>query len=166
METVSKPPRERFQDILDSFSVGMLITEGPDGSLTGRPMNVAAIDSDASVWFCTQVHSPKAEDVQSHPDVLVVFQDGGRYLTLNGSAEINRSRSKINELWNESWKVWFPGGPSDPSLALLHVRATNGQYWDNGWMQGLSYAIRAGQAYWSGEQPEIPEDVNAKVQLP
>ncbi|QDV75824.1 pyridoxamine 5'-phosphate oxidase family protein [Botrimarina mediterranea] len=161
-----KPPRERFQDILETFTVGMLVTEGPDKVLTARPMNVAAIDSDADIWFCTQVDTPKTDDIQSHPDVLVAFQDSGRYLTLNGPAEINRSRSKINELWNESWKVWFPDGPDDPKLALLHVKATHGQYWDNSWLQGLSYAIRAGQAYWRGEEPEIPEDVNAKVELP
>jgi general stress protein 26 len=163
---VSKPPRERFQEVLESFTVGMLVTEGPDGVLTGRPMNVAAIDSDADVWFCTQVESAKAEDVTTHPDVLIAFSDAGRYLTVNGSARLVRDRSKINELWNESWKVWFPGGPTDPSLALLHVNASHGQYWDNSWLQGLSYAIRAGQAYWRGEQPEIPEDVNTKVQLP
>lgn len=163
---MSKPPRERFQDILESFTVGMLITEGPNGEIAGRPMNVAAIDSDADVWFCTQDHSPKAEDVTTHPEVLVAFQDAGRYLTLNGSARLVRDRSKINELWNESWKVWFPGGRDDSSLALLHVNASHGQYWDNSWLQGLSYAIRAGQAYWSGETPEIPKDVNAKVELP
>ena len=162
---MSKPPRERVQDILETFSVGMLITEGPDGVLTGRPMNVAAIDSDADVWFCTQAESPKAADVTTHPDVLGSFQDAGRYLTLNGSARLVRDRSKINELWNESWKVWFPGGQDDPNLALLHVSASQGQYWDNSWLQGLSYAIRAGQAYWRGEEPEIPEDVNAKVEL-
>jgi general stress protein 26 len=129
-------------------------------------MNVAAVDSDADVWFCTQVHSAKADDVTTHPQVLVAFQDSGRYLTLNGSGRIVTDRSKIKELWNESWKVWFPDGQDDPTLALLHVNATHGQYWDNSWLLGLSYAIRAGQAYWSGETPEIPKDVNAKVELP
>lgn len=163
---MSKPPRERFQELLETFSVGILVTEGPDGVLTGRPMNVAAIDSDADVWFCTQVDSPKAEDVTTHPDVLIAFQDAARYLTVNGSARLVRDRSKIDELWNESWKIWFPGGQSDPTLALLHVSASHGQYWDNSWQQGLRYAIRAGQAYLTGDTPEVPKDVNAKVALP
>ncbi|TWT94768.1 Pyridoxamine 5'-phosphate oxidase [Botrimarina colliarenosi] len=162
---MSKEPRERFQDLLESFTTGMLVTQGPDGLMTGRPMNIASIESDADVWFCTSIKSEKVDDLAAHPQVLVTFQDSGRHLTLNGAAELVKNKPKIAELWNESWKVWFPDGQDDPNLALLHVKASHGQYWDNSWLQGLSYAIRAGQAYWKGEQPEIPEDVNAKVTL-
>lgn len=162
---MSKEPRERFQDLLKSFTTGMLVTEDPSGELVARPMNVATVDSDATLWFCTKVDAEKVDDVQAHPRVVVTFQDSGRFLTLNGSAKLNTDRSKIEELWNETWKVWFPGGQDDPELALLEVNATHGQYWDNSWLQGISYAIKAGQAYWQGEEPEITEDVNAKVKL-
>ena len=27
-------------------------------------------------------------------------------------------------------KAWFPGGPTDPDLALLQVRITQAEYWD------------------------------------
>ena len=162
---MSSEPRQRFQDLLESFTTGMLVTEGPDGLMTARPMNVASVESDADVWFCTSIQSEKITDLNANPEVVVTFQDGGRHLTLNGSAKIVEDRHKIAELWNESWQVWFPGGQDDPNLALLHVEASHGQYWDNSWLQGLSYAIRAGQAYWRGEQPEIPEDINAKVEL-
>ena len=162
---MSKTPRERFQSLLESFTTGMLVTEGPDGSLTGRPMNVATVDDDGDVWFCTKIDSDKTEDVLVHPKVVVVFQDSGRYLTLNGKASVVIDSEKIKSLWNETWRVWFPDGQDDPTLALLHVQASHGQYWDNSWLQGLSYAIRAGQAYWTGETPDIPKDVNAKVAL-
>lgn len=160
-----KPPRERFQDLLESFTTGMLVTTDENGMLVGRPMNVATVDSDADVWFCTQVDSAKIDEILQNPEVVVVFQDAGRYLTLNGAAKVVKDRHKIAELWNETWRVWFPDGQSDPNLALLHVEATQGQYWDNSWLQGLSYAIRAGQAYWRGERPEIPGDVSAKVEI-
>jgi len=162
---MSTPPRERFQDILKSFTTGMLVTADDSGELTARPMNVAHAESDADLWFSTKVDSGKTEDVSEHPRVVVAFQDSGRYLTLNGSAKLVTDRDQINELWNETWRVWFPDGQDDPSLALLKVEATHGQYWDNSWLQGLSYAIRAGQAYWKGEQPDIPDSVHAKVEL-
>lgn len=162
---MSKPPRERFQELLQSFTTGMLVTKSPEGQPTARPMNVATVEADVDIWFCTKFDSEKVDDILSRPQVLVTFQDAGRYLTVNGSASLSTDRSKVHELWNETWRVWFPEGPDDPSLALLRVDATEGQYWDNSWLQGLSYAVRAGQAYWRGEQPGVPEDVNAKVSL-
>ena len=162
---MSREPRERFQSLLESFSTGMLVTHGPDGGLDARPMRVARVESDGDLWFVTKASSGKVRAVRYDAGVAVVFQGGGKYLTVCGKASVTRGPDRVAELWNESWRVWFPGGQDDPSLTLLHVNATHGEYWDNSGLQGLQYAIRAGQAYWTGETPEIPDDVNAEVKL-
>ena len=97
--------------------------------------------------------------------MAVTFQDSGRYLTISDTARLCHDPDKITKLWNESWKVWFPKGQHDPELALIHIEAIHGEYWDNGGFNGLSYAIRAGKAYWEGETPDIPQEMNAKVSL-
>lgn len=162
---MSDDPRQRFQEILKSFAEGMLVTTEESGQLRGRPMRVAHADSDADLWFPTKVESGKTADLREHSQVAVVFQDSGRYLTVSGTGSVSQDREIIRKLWDESWKVWFPGGQDDPELALLHVEASHGEYWDNSWGRGLSYAIRAGHAYWVGETPDIPESINAKVDL-
>ncbi|MEQ8849001.1 pyridoxamine 5'-phosphate oxidase family protein [Botrimarina sp.] len=162
---MSEDPRERFQQILGSFTEGMLVTREESDSLRGRPMRVAHVDSDADLWFTTKIPSGKTADIRQHEQVAVVFQDNGRYLTVSGSASITDDREKIRSLWQESWKVWFPGGQDDPELGLLHVEASHGEYWDNSGARGLAYAIRAGHAYWVGDTPDIPEGMNAKVDL-
>ncbi|TWT90135.1 Pyridoxamine 5'-phosphate oxidase [Pseudobythopirellula maris] len=156
---------KKFHHLLEGFTDGVLVTQGGDGPMIGRPMQVCQIDDDCDLWFVTGSESAKVDDVKEDSRVLVVFQDSGRYLTVNGAASLVRDRSKVQELWNESWRVWFPNGPDDPTLVLLRVKATDGQFWDQGGFRGLTYAIEAGRAYWKGETPELPEDMHAKVNL-
>lgn len=162
---MAETPRERFQDLLESFSTAMLVTKEPIGSLRARPMRVAKAETDADLWFVTRIESGKTDDVETAPEVAITCQGGSKFLTISGTASVSRDQEKISELWNETWKVWFPDGKNDPSLALLHVEATKGEYWDNSGFRGLTYAIRAGQAYWQGEAVEATEDMNAKVAL-
>jgi general stress protein 26 len=74
-------------------------------------------------------------------------------------------RQLIEEMWKEAWKVWFPGGKSDPNIAVLKFTAHEGEFWDNGGIQGLKYVYEAAKAYVSGETPKKDELQHAKVRL-
>ena len=34
------------------------------------------------------------------------------------------------ELWNPSYRVWFPRGLEDPELALLRIDVETAEHWD------------------------------------
>lgn len=158
--------RERFQDIIESFTTGMLVTTVRDtGKLRGRPMRIAHTSEDATLWFACRNDSGKAADIRADEDVAVVFQDSGRYATISGTANLIHDADRIEELWNESWRIWFPDGKDDPSLVLLKVESRSGEYWDNSGLRAMTLAIQAGQAYWRGESPDVSDDINAKVDL-
>ncbi len=38
-----------------------------------------------------------------------------------GKAVISRDSNKINELWTEGLRPWFPQGKESPDIALIHV---------------------------------------------
>lgn len=156
---------ERLSDLINDFSEAMLVTHLEDHSMRGRPMRMAKIETDGDLWFVTEGDSAKTDEIEKHPQVAVIFQSGSKYVSLSGTATITRKQSKINELWSEAWKVWFPEGKNDPNLMLLKVEAEQGEYWDNSGVRGLTYAFKAGQAYLQGERPEVGPDINAKVEL-
>ena len=52
---MNKTPRQRFDELLGSFTSGMLITRNDEDSLRGRPMHLARIESNADVWFTTRI---------------------------------------------------------------------------------------------------------------
>ena len=74
-------------------------------------MAMAGVDEDSRVWFFTGVESGKVEEIVLDTHVAVVCQkDRDLYLSLSGKATLLRDRKKIDELWKEPFKTWFPGG--------------------------------------------------------
>ena len=63
----------------------------------------------------------------------------------------------VERLWKEPWKVWFPRGKSDPSIAILRFDADHGELWDAAGLRGVRYAFEAAKAYVRGETPRTDE---------
>lgn len=64
------------------------------------------------------------------------------------------------------WKVWFPGGKSDPSIALIRFDTIEGGYWENGGSRGIRFLVKAAKAYLKGTGYEgKDEGMNEKVTL-
>ncbi len=142
-----------FLEMLERFEAGMLCTRQPDGTLRARPMAIAKAQENGDVWFVTGVGSGKVEEVLNEPGVVVTFQSKSRYLSLSGKAEIVGDESLIEALWRSEWRVWFPEGKDNPGLVLLHVRATEAEYWDERGARGARYAFEAAKAALKGKRP-------------
>jgi hypothetical protein len=76
---------------------------------------------------------------------------------ISGTASVIQDRAKIDEIWNERYKVWFPNGKDDPSIALIHVRGKEAQYWDQSGASKLKYLYEAVHAYATGTKPRLKE---------
>lgn len=160
-------PRKHLHELVDDFDMAMFVTQSPNGQLRSRPMVLADAEADGTLWFLTQRHSPKVDEIAHDSQVNIAMQSSTKYVSLSGRAMPVEDRDKVNSLWNESWKVWFPGGKDDPNLVLVKVVGDIGEYWDSSGSSGLKYLIEAGKAYFSGTRPDVDNDPNihAKVQL-
>ena len=158
---------KKFHDLLAKFETAMLCTHTAKGNLRGRPMALAGVDDDSTVWFFTGVESGKVEEIVLDTHVAVVCQkDRDLYVSLSGKATLLRDKDKINELWQESFKTWFPGGKDDPNLAVVSVTPEEGEYWDNEGFKKIRYLFEAAKAYATGHTPQIDEgEQHGKVKL-
>ncbi|MGH6609319.1 MAG: pyridoxamine 5'-phosphate oxidase family protein [Burkholderiaceae bacterium] len=156
---------EHLYDLLKDFDTAMLVTRSTEGHMHARPMAVAELRADADAYFVTGIDSPKVEEIQANPDVTLVFQSSNQFASVCGRASVVRDPALIDRLWKEAWKVWFPKGKTDPSIALLKFDAQHGEYWDNAGAQGLKYAFEAAKAYVKGETPKEDQKQHAKVEL-
>jgi general stress protein 26 len=161
--TSTADTQERLYDIIKNFDNALLVTRLPNGGNHARPMAVAEIRKDGDVFFATSLQSPKVAEIAAHPEVIVTFQSGSKFASISGTAEIVNDRALIDKLWSEVWKVWFPGGKSDPTLCLIRVDAREGEYWDNAGAQGIKNAYKMAKAYMQGKTPEIDEKQHAKT---
>jgi general stress protein 26 len=122
--------------------------------LHARPMAVAAVEGTNCVWLATSIDSPKAEEIRRDPRVSATFQsDKGRYVALSGSAELVPDRAKIDSLWKEVWRVWFPQGKKDPSLALIRITVDDAEFWDDAGAKGVRHVFEQVKAVVTRERP-------------
>lgn len=156
---------EQLHDLLKDFDTAMLVTHAAGGQLHARPMAVAQVEPGGDLWFVTDRHSGKMDDIGADAQVNITMQGGGKFVSLSGRARAVEDRAKVDEVWNEHMRVWFPGGKGDPNLVLLRVEATEGEYWDNSGTNAIKYMFKAGVAYLRGTRPTNDQTEHSKVQL-
>ena len=144
---------------------GMLTTLNQQGHLHARPMYTQEPDASGSLWFFTDHESAKVHEVHRDAQVCVAYGHPGQnlYVSVTGTAKVVLDRAKIDELWSEPLKAWFPKGKDDPNIALLRVDIERGEYWDspsNVLVQAYAYlkAVTTGEKSQGG-----PGSEHAKV---
>ncbi|MEQ1507629.1 MAG: pyridoxamine 5'-phosphate oxidase family protein [Myxococcota bacterium] len=160
--------QDRFVEVVKSFGTGMLVTRTSGGALRSRPMGVAEVEPDGTVWFVTSADTPKTEEIADKSEVNVAFQSATTYASLSGRAKLEQDRARIRSLWSEAWRVWFPDGPETSDLVLIGVLPSVGEYWDQRGQKGLRFLWEAAKAYVSGDRIDddaAERDGHGKVRL-
>jgi len=96
------------------------------------PMQVQDVDSDGCLWFFSGADSAHNAHIGEDPRVQLVFCNNSNheYLAVYGKAEITRDIHKVDELWTNMVKIWFPDGKDDANLTLICVCPEKVHYWD------------------------------------
>ena len=117
---------------VDKVPVAMVTTIAADRILHARPMLVVAIGDEATLTFLTHLSSVKVEDVGRDPRTNASFVDerGTCYVSVGGTASAVHDPARMRELWNPSYRAWFPGGAEDPDGAIFTVEIERIDYWD------------------------------------
>lgn len=132
IEPASAESREKVWDMIKDIKVAMMVTMDDEGHHYARPMVAQEPDEHYDLWFFTSLDSPKVKEILNNPDVLLSYADpgGNTYVSICGEAAVVADRSKIDELWSESLKAWWPKGKDDPNLTLICVTPKSAEYWD------------------------------------
>ncbi len=163
-----KPLNERKEDFIEicrDFDNAMLVTQSENEELFARPMIIAQLDNDGDLWFATDRNSGKVDEILAHQAVCITMSNGSQFVSISGRAEVIGDQARIDELWSEAWRVWFPDGANDPNLVLLRVHASSGEFWSNAGTNQIKYAFEAAKAYLSGRRPETDDSQHARVKL-
>jgi general stress protein 26 len=150
--------RERVHDLMDRFDTAMLVTRTLEGRLRSRPLAIADRRDDGALYFSTAIESGKVHELEHDSNVNIVMQDGRRYVSITGDAHVLRDRTLIEELWSESWRIWFPGGKDDPHLAIVVVEPIDASYWDASGKEAVRYLFEMAKGYVTGTRPGSDQD--------
>ncbi len=155
---------EKIAELIKDVRISTLTTVDTDGTLWSRPMAIQAEDFTGTLWFFTKADSEKITHLAANPQVSVAFSDPDdqNYVMMAGTATVLNDRAKIEELWSEPMRTWFPDGKDDPDLRLLKADITRAEYWDTP-SSAVVYAYGYVKAALTGK-PAKPGD-HAKVSL-
>ncbi len=157
--------KNRLVDVLKDFTTAMVVTSA-QGKMRARPMAVVQIEDAGDALFVTSLDSPKVDEIEMNPRVLLTFQGSWRFASLSGEAEIIRDPALVEKHWKEDWRLWFPEGKSDPRICFIRVHGSDAEYWDSAGGNAVTFAFEAARAYLSGTEAKRNDKLNAKVQVP
>jgi Uncharacterized stress protein (general stress protein 26) len=148
------PTREdaimRLAGMIKDIPVAMLTTTGM-GRLRSRPMVTQHTAFDGELWFLTARAAGKTGEIRDRQFVHVTFvsPSDNRYVWASGTAAIVDDPATMKAVWHAGYLPWLPGGPDDPSLALIKVRVEEAEYWDNtaGRMVLLNSFVQPGDTF-------------------
>jgi general stress protein 26 len=130
--TVTSRKMQELYRLVEGIETAMFTTRRRDGHLVSRPMATQVRSPGADFWFVTYRGSDKLEEIARDPHVnLSYYRDRTReWVSVSGIAEASANRKKIRELYRPDWRAWFgeeggskDGGPDDPRIVLIKVRA-------------------------------------------
>jgi general stress protein 26 len=123
--------KQELAELLHDYDTAILTTRDGQGHFHARPMAVQRRPFEDALWFATRKGSAKIDELRADPECGVAFYKGGHsatYVSLSGHAEVVQDRAKIHELWEPSWKGWFPEGPDSDEVVLIRVEPTRAEY--------------------------------------
>ena len=124
---------QKLGELIKGIEVAMLTTRASDGSLVSRPLQTLEFDRGDELVFFTAADSRKVEELGANPDVNIAYANPRTqiYVSVRGTARIDRDRAAIDALWSPMQKIFFPQGKDDPNLVVLHVRVRDAAYWES-----------------------------------
>jgi general stress protein 26 len=110
---------------------GVLGTIDENGNPEMKAMLKTAADGLNEFWFCSNTSSKRVSHIQKNPNACLYFYDEETFegLMLTGKAEITYDDEKRKEFWNDSMKIYYPLGCTDPDYVLVKFTARRGNYY-------------------------------------
>ncbi|MBZ9711795.1 pyridoxamine 5'-phosphate oxidase family protein [Deinococcus multiflagellatus] len=147
--------------MIKDVKFAMLTVQSENGHLKAHPMTTQDVEFDGDLWFLGGKDTEQVRNMAARPQVNVSYSkpDKGIYVSLQGTATLVEDRAKLDELWNEMYKAYFPEGKDDPNIQLIRIEAHGAEYWESDGkirsLLGLAKGLLTGTQAKQGENERV-----------
>ena len=132
--THDSPAHETLWKLIKDIRFAMLTHRTSSGMLHAHPLTTQnrKVDEKGELYFFVPRSGELYERLLTDDEVNVSYADPDEdsYVSVSGQARFVEDGALKEALWSPMAKAWFPGGVSDPDLALLAVRIRHAEYWN------------------------------------
>ena len=125
---------DKLWSLIKDIRFGMFTHRHASGLMHSQPLTTQNKNMDESnrLYFFVSRSGELVRHIASDNNVNVAYADTGSdsYVSVSGKVLIAEDMAKKEALWTPMAKAWFPGGPTDPDVALLEVQISHAEYWD------------------------------------
>ena len=161
MERTGAEAIDRAWTMMEDIRICMFVTREGAG-MRARPMDAHPSRDEGCIWFLSDLRAHKDEELRSDPHAALTFARGNDFVSVSGEAEIHRDRGKIDELWTDMNKAFWPEGKEDPNIGVIRFVPDHAEYWD-GPSSSIMVALKMAAARLTGNPTDLGE--NRKVPL-
>lgn len=155
--TTTTTEHQKLWDLIKDIKFGMFVHRHANGMMHSQPLTTQNknMDEGNRLYFFVSRSGEIAEHIAQDDNVNVSYADTGEdsYVSVSGKALIVEDMGKKEALWTPMAKAWFPGGPTDPDVALLEVLIGHAEYWDVKESK-MVQLVRMAKAAVTGEPPK------------
>jgi general stress protein 26 len=152
---------DRAWELMKKIGFAMLVTRDGD-KMRARPMSPYLERQNNAIYFLTDAHRHKDDEIARNPNINLSFADPGnqKYVSVGGTAAVSNDRAKIRELFSTPAKAWWDSA-DDPNIRVLKVSPEDAEFWDSPGTI-ISYVKMAAAAV-TGTRPDLGD--NRKVAI-
>ncbi len=158
---MSEITHDHVWKMMDDIGICMLVTW--DGERQrARPMAAMPRQEEHAIYFLTDAHSVKDNQIDRFPKITATFTDksDNDYVVVTGEAEVSNDRAKIKDLWSPMAKAWWDSA-DDPDIRLIVLRPEEAEAWDS--PGGVVATVKMLTAAMTDHAPDMGD--NAKLDL-
>ena len=122
----------KFWKALRSDMTMMLGLDGVEDGHT-RPMTaqLEGEENQGPIWFFGSKDTALTQSLTRGHRAIATFTSKGHdvFATVQGTLSLNQNPAMVDKLWNKFVAAWYPGGKTDPNLALMRFDAEHAEIW-------------------------------------
>ncbi|MBS9475935.1 pyridoxamine 5'-phosphate oxidase family protein [Ancylobacter radicis] len=162
-DTTTNEAIDKVWAMMADIRTCMLVTK-QGITLRGRPMHAFPAREEGCIWFLTDRRGHTDDELARDPQGALTFAkpSSNDFLSVSGECEVLEDRAKLDDLWNEAARAYWPDGKGDPNIRVLRFLPSDAEYWD-GTGSSVVIAVKMMAARLAGERPDLGE--NRKVPL-
>ncbi|MGB3472640.1 MAG: pyridoxamine 5'-phosphate oxidase family protein [Erythrobacter sp.] len=152
---MKKEDREELYDLIDDVGTAMLVTDRA-GELRSRPMKGQLDRDTGKIWFLTETPSGKTNEIDADRSANLTYAcpEKETYISITGRAQVEKSASKIDDLWGPWAAAWLQCEKDHPKVATVCFTPDVAEYWCSP-ESSIVQTWELAKANLTGEKPEL-----------